>query len=389
MSFEDEEGLLDEHAVQLLVGCPLESVDSGRQTPINVPLYKSFECMGDPGRPGHQIYLETIHYLKDHKFLIPVRSKIQSGSSQGLRIGHLPSINFIRQDISGNNFGVYDNRSMIIAELLERDGKLQNIKNRSVVEWVRDDLIPYLDGSNSTEIVFDVRNLETKIDKFRSSVVASPTEISSYHVKDIRRIVDFEHKSYPLQFYARDVVSHRLDDLDRFCVPHSLDLRSYGKLNLNNIGRIAYNPKNFQSICELIDNIPLTDFNVEFICDVEGNLSFYQEHFAVHRMAQLKDHDLGAWTTDSLLGDLVHPETLKSIRKLFLKYHPQLDDLSYTALAYQPIKMKMVKTIEDEACIILYESNSSDKAEPLCGVYFDIALQSLAPISISPSLIDY
>lgn len=388
MSFDDEEDPVDEHAVQMLVGSPLVPVDHGSNR-SHVPLFKSFECMPDSGRPGHQLYLETIHYLNDSRYLIPVRTKIQSGTSQGLRIGHLPSMNFIRLALSGDRVGVYDNRSMIITELLDRDGPLQKIKHRSVFDWVRDELVPYLDGSNSTEINFNVDSIESKIDNFRTAIMSAPHDISSHHVKDILRIVDFENKSYPIPYYSKDVVSHRIDDIERLCVPHSLDLRSYGKLDLSNMGRVDYNPAAFQKVCDLIDNIPLTDFNVEIICDTDGSTLFYHEHFAVHRLACLADHDLGAWNTDSLLHDLICQDTLAKIRKLFLQYHSQLNNRSYEILQNLPVKMKLVKTIEDEACIILYESNSSDKAEPLCGVYFDIALQSIAPITISPSIIDF
>lgn len=388
MSFKDEEESLGEHAVQMLVGSPLESTDHGSKR-SHVPLFKSFECMADSGRPGHQVYLETIHYLKDQRYLIPIRSKIQSGVSQGLRISHLPSVNFIRQDLTGDRVAVYDNRTMIISELLERDGRLQAMRNSSIVGWVTDELSPHLDKSNSVELSFDPKHIENKMDRFRSGILSTPSDVSSYHVKELRRIVDFEHQSYPIQFYSNDVIAHRIDDLDRFCVPHALDLKSHGKLNIQNVHRVAYNPKAFQFICNVMDTIPLTDFNIELICELDGSISFYHEHFAVHRLACLEDHDLGAYDSQSLLSDLLEPETLTTIRKLFLNHHGQLDDYSYHILLHHPIKLKLVKTIEDEACIILYESNSSSKAEPLCGVYFDIALQSIAPITVSPSIIDF
>lgn len=388
LSFKDEEEPLGEHAVQMLVGSPVDALDCGSQR-THIPLYKSFECMPDLGRPGKQVYLETIHYLKDQKYFIPVRTKIQSGTSQGMRLSNLPSINFIRQDISGDQVGVYDNRSTIISELLDRDGKLQSISHRPIIEWVKNDLIPYLDGSFITEVNFDVVNIERKIEALRSLLISTPSEINTYHLRDVKRLIDVESLTHPVQLYSKDVIAHSINDIERLCVPHGLDLKSHGKLNIGSICRLEYNPRSFQRICDIIDNVPLTDLNIDLISELDGSISFYHEHFAVHRLANLEDHDIGAWNSESLLEDLLNPTTLREIRKLFLLNHTQLSDLSHHVLSHYPVKIKIVKTIEDEAAIILYESNSSSKAEPLCGVYFDIALQSIAPVTISPSIIGF
>ena len=387
LGFEDQDEPTGEHSVEHQIGAPLYSLDHGRHR-VHVPLFKSFECMPDRGRPGKQVYLETIHYLKDSKHLIPLRTKIQSGQSQGLRLSHLPSLDFVRRDMCGSGFGITDHRTTIMQSMFERDFQLQRHQSHPIVNWVHDELIPYLDGSNVVVSDFDSRNVQDQMEKLRHAVLASPYDINSQHVTSLHRIMGLEHESYPISYYSRDVVSHRIDDLTHLCVHHGLDLNSHGKLKIHEMANVEYNPVAFQGICSIIDQIPLTDFNIDLIIEVDGEISFYHEHHAVHRLARLEDHDIGAYSSEALLSSLVNEYCLRSIRRLFAKHHCLMTDRAAAIVENYAVKMKIVKTIEDEACILLYENNSSSTAEPLCGVYFDIALQSLAPVSTSPGFID-
>lgn len=372
-------------AASTRLGCPLEEVDHG-STRSHVPLVKTIEYMPDFHRNAGHVYIETVHYFKDMKYLIPVRTKIHSGFSQGLRIAHLPSLNYARQELGGLGWSVCDSRSEIVTELLNNDAYFENRSNHPVMDWIRDDLTNILSTSTITDIRFDTDRLDRMIHRYRQQVQATPHEMSAHHLKDILSIISLENETFPTEYISQDVIARPIWDVKRRLQPHTLDLASRGRIPVEKLPRIEYNPFYFQPVLGLIDRSPLTDFNIDVIIQADNSISFIHDHVATNRLSAFVDNDLGAFTTETLISDLVNEETLRGILKRFLKYHTGIDEEIRSILCTQPVKMKLMKTIADEALILLYKHNSSSADDPLCGVYFDIALQSLAPLTIIPEI---
>lgn len=280
-------------------------------------------------------------------------------------------------------------RSSIVTNLLEHDSYFVKNHNSPVMDWLKNDLTNHLNSSQITDSEFSGKRLERMAYRFRNMVEATPHDVNQAHLKDLLRTIDLERHVYPTSLYSQDVISHPIKDVRRFMIFNPFDLSSQGKIPIHKIPCMLQDPPAFKDIADIFDTIPLTDFNVDVIFSVDNQILFRHDHVALHRMAAFKDHNIGAFSTESLLSSLVNEDTLTAILKLFVQHHHLLDDDTRMILNTQPIKIKLMKTIEDEACVILFKYNSSSKDDPLCGVHFDIALQALAPITVMPAAIDF
>lgn len=375
-------------AATMRLGYPLEMVDSG-STNTQIPLVKTIESMPDPSRPSGNIYLETIHYFKDQKHLIPIRTKMQSGPSQGLRITHLPSLAFARSHLSGDSRRPVSARSEIIPGLLEHDTYFTKNKNHPIVDWVSHEMNQFISDTPISDISFSGRDIGLVAQKFASQVKSTPYEINSHHIKDVVSTISLNKQVLPLSYHSQDVLHKTVAEAKLRVAPHNLDLRCYGRIPVENIPRLAKNTYGFERVLDLIDRVPLTDFNLDLVVGTDCSVQFFHENLAVNRLAMFADNELGSFSSESLLCDLLDPDSLKTILHCFLYFHPHLTEEVKDILTTQPVKLKLIKTLNDEAIILLYRHNARSDEEPLCGAYFDIAIQSLAPLSIMPQAVGF
>jgi len=381
---EDEDSLGDP-AVFMQLGCPLESVDMGSNNTV-IPLVKTIECMSDPDRNRGMIYLESIHYLKDSKFLIPVRTKIHSGRSEGLRISHIPSLNFARYELSGDGRKVNDVRCEMISSLVDHDRHFVENHRHPINEWIKDDLVNTLETSPVTDIRFDTKRLYRTIDAFVDEVRRVPYEMGDTHLKRVLNKISVENETIPVSYFSEDVICRPVSSIRHRLLPVDCNFKSFGRLPIENIPNLEVNPLQFQDILGIIDRLALTDCNVDVVVQVDNSISFIKNHIAVNRLAVFSDNDLTAFSQETLLYDIVNERTLQIILEKFSKHHSAVSGNGemLDILNTEPIKLKIIKTINDEALILLYRFNSKSTDSPLCGVYFDIAVQSLAPLTIIP-----
>jgi hypothetical protein len=376
----EEDDALGDPAVFMQLGSPLETVDLG-STQTCIPLVKTIEYMTDDSSTNGFVYSESIHYLKDQKYLIPLRTKIQSGRSEGLRIAHLPSLNFARTEISGNPENVCEVRSEIVSELVDKDKYFLRNK-RPVVDWLREELVHTLASSSITDIRFDTERLNQDIYNFIDEVERVPHEMNTHHLKRVMSKISLEGETIPVSFFSNDIIHKSILEVKQRVVPNSFNFKSVGRLPIDRIPNLEYNPLAFQGILGKLDRLSLTDYNIDVIVDIDHSISFVKEHVAVDRFADFSEN------SGSLLGlsynDIVNEETLRQLLDRFSLYHSAVkgNDELMNILQTEPIKIKIIKTMSDEALILLYRYNSTSKDDPLCGVYFDIALQSLAPLTV-------
>ena len=370
-------------ACSLPLGCPLATPDVG-STQTNIPLVKTVECTPDPSRNQGFVYSETLHYFKDNKYLIPFRSKLHTGMGHGLRISHLPSLNAARTNIAGIAHPVCDPRSEIINDIMLRDQGFVKLKNTALENYISDDLSMMLSRKTTNEMSLDISSIETKIQRFINQLHRTPHDLSVRNLKDINSIIAPEIGIIPVRYYDESPLEIPLRDFKHRLIPHQNDFRSLGRIQTETLHRIEYNPFQFRDACELLDRIPLTDFNVDLVVTPEGNISFFHEHFSLNRFGGFIDNDSGAYSSESILKDFIASEDINRILQKFVQYHDSVDQEIEDLICYNSVKIKLIKTMSDEAAILLYAYNSQADDPPLCGVYFDIALQSLAPMSIIP-----
>lgn len=380
-TFEGEEDPLGEHASQLRVGSPLEeNVDYGSKR-SHIPLLKTLQFSTDSENGGH-VFLETVHYIQDEKYLVPLRSKIMSGRSKGIRIAHLPSLNHIRWDICGPTPSVSETRSFIVEELLDHDSGFEQLRKYPIMDWLRDEFVSHLSTSNVTDVDFDARRLELVAHRFRNQVCDLPFDLSPRILKTLGRALSLEHECYPTAYYSNKAIGHSIKDLTRFIIPPEAPFENDGPIETNAIPGLIYHPASFSAVANLIDNIPLSSFNVDVILSVDNEIVFYHEHQAQTWTSRYYKgiKDIGG---EDLLSPLVNDMCIAEILKLFVMSHEYVRNNAdvFEYLSTRAVKMKLIKTSEDEAVILLYRYNSSSTEDPLCGVYFDLALLSLAPLT--------
>lgn len=363
------------------LGCPLETPDFG-STLTQIPLVKTIECTPDLSRDEGFVYSETLHYVKDRKYLIPFRSKLRSGLGQNLRISHLPSLNVIRKDLIGMSNTICDPRSEIVSDILLRDEIFHKYPNHPLKDWITEELTPSLSRKTTNELSFDTSDISSMINRYIHQVHRTPYELNYHFLKDLTSIVAAESSLVPTRFLSEDYVCRHLTDFRNSLIPHELNLRSLGRIKVESLHRIEYNPFEFKQVCEIFDNIPLTDFNADFVLNPENDIVFYHEHIAIDRLGLFADNDAGLYTAKTIIDDYFSSEVLNDILKLFLYYHNGITEEIENIIYNSAVKIKIIKTITDEAAVFLYDVDNRPGDPPLCGVYFDIALLSLAPMSI-------
>lgn len=365
------------------LGCPLETPDLG-STRSCIPLVKTFEYSPDFSRSKGNVYSETIHYFKDRKFLIPFRSKLRSGLGQNMRITHLPGLNLVREHITGETVPVCDPRAEIISDLLLTDSRFSENKNRPLRDWLTEELTTSLARTPVNALSFDTFDMARMIHRYGDQVSRTSSDLTQQSLKDIAAIVAPETNLIPRHYFTDDPVSRHLLDFRNRLVPHDLDLRSFGRLPIDTLDNIEYNSFAFQSVCDIIDCIPLTDFNIDLVINRNSDVEFYHEHVALNRLGQFEDNDTGLYTPRTILEHYLTENILNEMLQKFVHYHSDMTPEIEEIICSNPVKIKIIKTISDEAAVLLYRYNSLPDEPPLCGVYFDIALQSLAPMTIIP-----
>jgi hypothetical protein len=370
------------------LGAPLCAMDDGSHA-AHVPLVKTVEYMPDFTRDEGNIYLETTHYLHKNQSLVPFRCKLRSGLGTGMRFNHLPSLNFARQQISPVIPQlVCDPRAEIIHDVALRDTIFQKRRNQPLRDWLAYDLAPALDHRPFTPLSFDVDDINRMIPRYINQVRDTPTEFTQ---RDLKAIADTiapfqltDERMIPGSYHLSEPIIRPLSGVKPLLVPNSFDFRSLGNIPIRKLERIEYNPHKFQDVCDLLDCIELTDFNIDVIVDLDSQISFYAEHLAINRYGAIHDVDIGAFMAESVFRECVGGEELNEILDRFVKFHQGIDNEIRDLITMSPVKIKLIKTFSDEAAILLYEHDSAPDDPPLCGVYFDIALQSLAPMSVIP-----
>lgn len=382
---DDDDENLGHTASNIRLGCPLVADDLG-STRTSIPLVKTFEYAPDPSRKKGNVYSETTHFFLDQKYLIPFRSKICSGLGQGLRLTHVPGLNEIRRHVTGMSEPVCDARADIVTDLLQRDQRFSQTRNRPLYDWISEDLSPNLSKLTTSNLSFDTGQTSRMIHRYMDQVHRTSNDLTQRHVRDISSILTPEVALTPVHFSSADPIIRPLQQFRNHLIPHSLDLKSFGTIPLADLDKVDYNPFQFQAVCDLLDSIPLTDFNLDLIVSTDCTIELFHINVGVNRIAQFRDSDLGLYHPKSILEDYLSEGVMEDIIRRFYHYHSNMTDELRDELRSKSVKLKIVKTITDEAIILLYRSNSTSHEPPLCGVYFDIALQSLAPMTIVPEV---
>lgn len=379
----DEDDRLGTPASNIRLGSPLETCDMGN-TISRIPMVKTIGYSPDLSRDEGHVFTETTHYLKDNKYLIPFRTKIRSGASKGLRLNHLPSLNFTRGDIVGLTKQVVNPIPSIVSDLLSLDNDFKRKSDYPIMDWIKNDLISNLSSTPMIDFSFDTENVARAIRRYSRCVDSVPFfDMSSNHLREITLTLTHNPNTIPLQYSSMDVIHKPIEDFKNRLVSHSVDLRSFGRLNLKSLPMIAYNPLKFQSVIDFLDELALTDLNIDIILS-GGEISLLHVNIAIDRITLFRDANFGISCSDSVIDNSFTPSTMIDILEKFVKYHPFIGDDIVDVIMTQPIKLKIVKTISDEAAVLLYRHDSTSKDDPLCGVYFDLSVLSLSPISIIP-----
>lgn len=376
----------DDITIATRIGSPLDSGPEPARPMIK--LAKTFEYMPDLTRPKGDVFTETLHYLKDGKYLVPLRTKIHSGYFQGSRFAHLPSLNSVRADLSGVRDPVATMHPEIVQQLLQHDGWFQENRNHPAVEWVSEELLHKLTDLSFTDIRFNTDNVHQLIQNFVTRVKAcSKYDLDAHQLKSIAQAIMPTKVAAPVTYQSGKTLYKPVHQVRRHLVHNHADLRSFGKLDITHIPNLEHNPYAFYNIAGLLDRLPVTDLNIDIIVDTDCEIRMYHENIVANRFAVFDDNDLGAFSSTSLIEELLDTNTLRMILKKFHDFHVCADDDVKDLLHHQPVKLKIIKTIEDEALILLFPQDSDKHDDPLCGVYFDIALQSLAPLTVLPEIL--
>lgn len=365
------------------LGCPLETPDIG-STRSCIPLVKTIEFLPDLSRDKGNIYSETIHYLKDRRFLIPFRSKLRSGLGQGMRLTHIPGLNLVRGHVSGDRHPVCDPRAEIVSDLLLRDQRFSNNNNKPLRDWLTEELTTSLSKMTVNTLSFDTTDINRMIHRYSDQVSRTSSDLTTHGLRDITSIIAPEIPLAPPHYYSEMAISRHLTEYRTLMTPSELDFRSFGRIPIDTLDNIDYNPFAFQGICDILDCIPLTDFNVDLVISQDASVNFYHEHIALDRFGQFEDNDSGLYQPQTILEDFLTGTILNEMLQKFVHYHSAMTPELEETICANPVKIKVLKTITDEAAVLLYRHNSAPDEPPLCGVYFDIALQSLAPMTIIP-----
>lgn len=387
-SKSDEEENVGTPSGYMMIGAPLEGIDTGGNPESYLPLVKTFECSPDYSKEAGDILTETVHYLDNRKNLIPIRTKMRSGSSSGLRLNHLPSLNHVRSKLIGVERPVCDPKIAMIEDLLNNDRIFLENKRHPIMEWISEDLVPNLLERPVNTLSFDKGYLNDLLYRYSLKIQDAPyADMSQRYLSEVVKMLSPDTRTIPLNYNSDRIISKPLLDFKMRMVPHEVNFKSFGNINIDSNSPIVRNPKRFSNTIEFIDNLPFTDLNVDVVL-ADGGITLIYPHVILDRAAAFVDKD----TRHLMEGNQYAEQQLEADELLdvlanFVHHHPSLNDEILDILVEQPIKMKIVKTILDEAAILIYRYNSTADEPPLCGVYFDIAALSLAPLSITPGYV--
>ena len=379
----NEEDNVGSPAAHIRLGAPLEMVDMGN-TQSTIPLVKTFEYTPDFNTDGEFVFSETIHYLTKDKYLIPCRTKLRSGKHSGSRFTHLPSLNHVRYDLTGDSRITCDPTSEIVDSLLKNDNHLRRIDKHPIVEWVRDDLSPTLSRIPTTSQFFNPTYKQLSIDRFKQAIIEAPYgDLSTRYLASTASILTHSPDIMSLRYTDPAPIMRSVIDLKNTIAHSNVDLRSYGKLKVDHLNMVVKNPTMFGEVIDFLDNLPLTDVNVELIL-ADSEIVHSTVHAAADRFSVCEGNNSGIMPPLEILEYDLTPDVLLDIVSRIVQYHPMMTQEIADHIVSHPIKIKIVKTILDESVILIYPYNSGPQDPPLCGVYFDIACLSLAPMSIVP-----
>jgi hypothetical protein len=381
------EGELDEEdndvsqATNICLGHPLESKDMG-DTRNSIPFVKTIEYSPDLSRPSRDIFSETIHYLKDGKYLIPFRTKIKSGRYRGKRINHLPNLNLVREDLIGVGPRTLSPMSTILNELVIHDRLFQKMSNHPAVDWIQNDLIWEVSGDTVCDLDFSTDKIKDIVSKLSNKLERTPHyDMSTSHLKDLAYTVMLDRRSLPIHYSTDDVFYRTVNDYRNTALFHSVNLKSNGPIKTDHLPLVLKNPKSFHPVTEFFDDIPLTDLNVDLIFS-DGEIIHKHINACMDRVAHFDDPDFVGINSEHILDMCLYPEALLRILFHFVHQHRGITEEIKDILVEEPIKMKLIKTISEEALVLLYRIDSGPKDPPMCGAYFDICSLSLAPTSV-------
>jgi hypothetical protein len=98
----------------------------------------------------------------------------------------------------------------------------------------------------------------------------------------------------PIRFRDDEGIQNHFYKVRDRLISHPHNFRSFGNIPVETLDRVMFNPQSFREVGELLDKIPLTDFNVDMVVSHEGEIVFYHQHQAMDRLSVFEDHDLGA-----------------------------------------------------------------------------------------------
>lgn len=365
----------------LRLGSPLADLDHG-STRSQIPLVKTFESMPDPTRDTGTVYIETLHYRNELNYLIPYRSKLRSLTNVGRRFNHLPSLNAARRSLTGCEQRVMDPRSEIVTDLLNRDMATSRRQNPPLKDWIGEEFSIDLAKTVINPMSFDTTELAGMINQYTNQVHQTSSELAPRDLLAIKRILMPSTQIIPLQYLSDSHIIKPLIDFKNRLEYNPVNLRSLGRIPIERLSAIEYNPVAFQGVLDLIDACPLTDFNVDVVVGVDDTIVFYHEHLAINRFGLYADNEIGVYSAQTILYEYFNGVVLNEILHKFVLYHGGITNEVEDQIQYNAVKLKLIKTITDEAAVLVYAFDSGPQDAPLCGVYFDIALQALAPMSV-------
>lgn len=369
-------------ASHMTLGCPLAVMDKGSNN-THIPLVKTFECTPDPLRDKGYVYSETLHYLTPAKLLIPYRTKIHSGIGQGLRLTHLPSLNLIRQDLTGDRLNVIDPRQEIVFDLMYKDPAFTRQRNLPLHDWLTEELTKFLSHYPVNELSFHKEPIMAMVHNYVNQVGQTSSELNSNNLRKIVQTITPPSNPVPSRYFSPRPIERHIGEFRQHCINSPVDFTASGNLDTETLDCLEYNSPDFKDICDFIDRLPLTDFNVDLVVNSHNEVEFYHEHVAVNRFNLFEDQQAFRYQRNDFM-ELFDFHFINDLLGKFVYFHGGITPEIIDIITNEPIKIKLIKTISDEAVVLLYRYNADSNGRPLCGAYFDLAVQSLSPLSIIP-----
>ncbi len=381
---DDERGWAISH---LKLGSPLQTPDLGSQR-NQISLVKTIGYYPDLSREDGNIYTETLHYAdSERKLLIPYRSKVRSGFNQTQRLCHLPSLNLIRSLLNFEVAPVGDAHAAIVNDLLLQEKLFEKRNNKYLKSWIMEDLGVYLDHKNYNNLSFNTADFSKTVKKFSDYIHQTPYEFSLQNLKSISQLFNSDTYLIPPHYFDDNPLYFNRDLLYSRLVNCPVDLKSYGRLVVESLSQIERNPYWAQNIADTLDSLLLTDMNIDLIVSTDNEIDFYFEHLAINRFCQFEDSNLRHYKAEDVIKDRFDGYLFNDFLKNVVEKHEMIGDDIREIIVNEPIKLKLLKTLSDEAAILLYRCQTRSMEKPLCGVYFDLATASLAPLSIVPKIL--